>query len=37
MIFETILIAMREIRRNVMRSSLTILGIVNIKPWQQPD
>ncbi len=28
MFFETILIAMREIRRNVMRSSLTILGIV---------
>ncbi|OGR10779.1 MAG: multidrug ABC transporter substrate-binding protein [Desulfobacterales bacterium RIFOXYA12_FULL_46_15] len=28
MLFETILIAMREIRRNVMRSSLTILGIV---------
>jgi len=28
MFLETILIAMREIRRNVMRSSLTILGIV---------
>jgi putative ABC transport system permease protein len=28
MFFETILIALREIRRNVMRSSLTILGIV---------
>lgn len=28
MFIETILIAMREIRRNVMRSSLTILGIV---------
>ncbi len=28
MFLETVLIAMREIRRNVMRSSLTILGIV---------
>ncbi len=28
MIYETVLLAQREIRRNVMRSSLTILGIV---------
>jgi putative ABC transport system permease protein len=28
MIWETIILAMREIRRNVMRSSLTVLGIV---------
>jgi putative ABC transport system permease protein len=28
MIWETIILALREIRRNVMRSSLTILGIV---------
>ncbi len=28
MLWETILLAQREIRRNVMRSSLTILGIV---------
>ncbi len=28
MLWETILLALREIRRNVMRSSLTILGIV---------
>jgi len=28
MIWETILLAQREIRRNVLRSSLTILGIV---------
>ncbi len=28
MIYETIILALREIRRNVMRSSLTVLGIV---------
>jgi ABC-type antimicrobial peptide transport system permease subunit len=28
MLWDTILLALREIRRNVMRSSFTILGIV---------
>jgi putative ABC transport system permease protein len=28
MLWETILLALREIRRSVLRSSLTILGIV---------
>ena len=28
MLWETILLALHEIRRNIMRSSLTILGIV---------
>ena len=28
MLWETVLLAQREIRRNVLRSSLTILGIV---------